>query len=231
MSKETIDKWNEQIKASNVDFENADTMGKRVMIAKDVLAAIEAKRIKAKNGYYFNAPGEFEYRSGTVAKKLELVDEQPCQACALGSILVASVARGACGDTGSLVMAKDVSLSLSALFSFNELAEIETAFESRSAEGWSGVDGFGNNGSQGIFVQGRIIKYPKAKTFGNRYGSAEKRLQAIMWNIIDGGGVFDPSRKVDLNSKVPTWVDELGKTKTEAERFAYVEVYDTVPSK
>lgn len=154
-----------------------------VDLAKDVLRLLDAKSIKAQSGYYCTLPDSWTYKSGTsVQEHLRSNPKDPCGVCALGSLFMSFV------DRHNQVSMPDnwVGLNydatmiekLSPYFSMKQLVMIETAFEGTLIS------------ARGVAVEGDWIY--QCKKFLDAYYDKDRRLRAIMQNIIDNGGEFKP---------------------------------------
>lgn len=163
-----------------------------IIIAKDVIANLNAKHFYATQGQYCVIPGiSNQIRTGvggsrvcnlqTYLKTLK-EEKKPCGACALGSMFLAKVDRfNKCDiDNTSFGATNDylvnVANHLTDAFTKHELGVIEAAFETRRL---------------GLAYKMRKST-KKAITFGSRFNDADVRLRAIMKNIIDNNGEFLP---------------------------------------
>lgn len=175
-------------------FEALSPEKQRVRIAKDVIAQLELKKIKATEGTYFEAFGvSLDPDKGTESQRALQVDNvvksaKQCQVCALGALFTAQVlikdkltVEGADGwlDTWENtvgVPGDGARAYLEAHFSMDQLDLIESAFEK-----WTDEDRFG-------YGYNKL----KAGKFGEKYRYPRARMIAIMNNIIDNNGTFVP---------------------------------------
>jgi hypothetical protein len=90
------------ITKSNKRFASMTPAQKRVRIAKDVIAQLDAKEIVAKNGVYFSLAGAKPYDSvdsicdenaGASVQELARTEFLGCNVCAIGAGFIASVKR------------------------------------------------------------------------------------------------------------------------------------------
>lgn len=180
---------------------------KRVAVAKDVLAQIKAKKLKAKSGVYVRAKLSFVPKGGedvqTLLKQGQITS---CSACALGSAFL-SYARlydnvkverygefrperdtfsynDATGEYGlaASILADRPNVTLGPLFGRPQMELIEQAFEAKNSD-W--------------FPDGEAPEKAllAAEAFGKRYSRNEDRLVAIMRNIVRNKGTFKPSAR------------------------------------
>lgn len=175
-------------------FKAASPAQKRVMIAADVIAQIKAKRFRPesltwvdpvrKNGDYFDMGAA----AGTAAPVRELFLENKipaCACCALGALFMSCTLYNNKTTVGKfedeMVDFKDIVRSgrfrngLTSFFSRDQLRLIEIAFE----------------GGDGAFTPGNDDDYNDAKDWVRSF-DVKKRLIAIMENIIDNKGTFNP---------------------------------------
>lgn len=190
-------RWAKQLKKREAAFKKMTPAQKRVAIAKDVIAQLDAKLIKAKRGVYFENdkvddlthratrshwdPKITEYVPPIPElAKLETRDaimsaSQTCSACAVGSIFVAGMLRAdkcTLGERGGMSEYNYANK----FFTYEQLRHMETVFEC----GCFYKEGFNRYGC-GI---GDATQLPEA--------SADERLRWIMNNIIKNKGTFKP---------------------------------------
>lgn len=191
------------IEQRNAQFESCATSAeKRVMLAQDVIAAIEAKRFKAvaNTGYCrlkmrsnrdFEATSESYQLHKLLEGKIPKAKVASCTVCGIGSFFVAKVLRTnhftvSTGDIGYAVRTnpeyittisdEDMLPSLHHCFSDRQLRIIEAYFEGSFCHDIEGV--LKPTSTQGDKVRNFVDKYPKA----------EDRLIAICELIIKGKG-------------------------------------------
>lgn len=194
-----------KIRERNRKFKRLTPAGKRVAIAKDVLAQLNAKMILARSGVYFSSKpveellntyesvsGSWNYDSRQDKLKAELEDTQlcdvlegqKCTVCGIGAAFVSAVRLGddltvpnAGTDDGSMRE------YLVRYFEPEQVGAIESAFEEECfmsvAVGW------------GVTTAQYDLE-TRAIAFGQQYRSDAKRLRAIFENIIANKGTFVP---------------------------------------
>lgn len=151
---------------------------KRIAVAEDVLAQLEAKKLFATRGRYwmYNEEDYSTWRSSSGGWKSEWRQitkdgKVPCRACAIGSAFVACtrLADEDIGGFGALMDGSGMCRSINAagVFSYTELREMEVYFEHTSA----GSRSFGDA--------------PERKH------DSETALRKIMTHIINNDGNFD----------------------------------------
>lgn len=198
-------------------FKAASPAQKRVLIAKDVIAQIKANRYAAKTGtwvalYNKNAkkidfgPYSAASRKNAQVQSLFLSgDVAKCECCALGGVMMsctlynnnqtlADFYEYDC-DVGAVVGYGDkFSNGLHRVFSRQQLALIECAFE-------GGRGGFFvslNPTSTCTPVVDPLLQnvprdtLARAIDYAKKYATPEKRMIAIMQNIIKNDGTFKP---------------------------------------
>jgi len=181
----------------NEEFKKATKAQKRVMIAKDVLAQIKAKRYFPESGEWVEPLWSGDQKSMDIklnpnssikdAFKSKAINS--CRVCALGGLFMSctnlnnnTTVQDLKDETyiGDLVADDDkISNGLNRIFTQKQLMLIEIYFE----------------GSQGYF-RDNLSSDEKAETFLENY-SDDERLEMIMQNIIDNNGTFKPS-KLDI---------------------------------
>lgn len=199
-------------------FKAASPAQKRVLIAKDVIAQIKAKKIKPTSGNFvmlskvagFNMTPKSVYDMPTHddvanhlgpdedARELYLQGKiQQCSCCALGSMFVSCTLYNDNTTTADLRYAGDdiadwitrggssgMANGLEKFFSLAQLQLIEQTFEEDGGM------------IQSDDVDSNNRRYPKfsaaSKAFCKKYTTAERRLIAIMKNIVANDGTFKP---------------------------------------
>ena len=171
----------------NEEFKKATKAQKRVMIAKDVLTQIKAKRYFAESGCWvqtnINATCEKDLKDEDSVQELFAEKKiESCNVCALGGLFMSCTNLN--NNTtvqdlknefyiGDLVADDDeISNGLNRIFTQKQLRLIESYFE----------------GGEGYFRGGN-----KTQTFLESYNDDE-RLEMIMQNIIDNDGTFVPKK-------------------------------------
>jgi hypothetical protein len=204
----TVEKINEALRKSNAAFKKATKAEKRVMIAKDVLTQIKAKRYIPESGTWvdpnWNIRNEID---GTESVQKLFADRtiETCNVCALGGLFmsctnlnnntcVSDINYGGEGDLlGEKIQDGDtLSNGLNKIFSKKQLQLIEVYFE--KGDGWFGEDRYTGNY---IGEDSRHVQY-----FNDAYPDDDERLVEIMKNIVANDGTFVPSKlKIPLYKK------------------------------
>lgn len=166
------------------EFKDMTPEEKRVEIARDVLAQIRMGQFKAGMGYMQVFPVDdnkythefYGCQLNTAVKKGEV----RCEGCADGALFMAYVMRynHLNVKTANTDVSKEyIKSRMRRLFSKDQLDLIETAYERCVIHG-----------------DGNISKELARRTisWGTRYDNREKRLKAIMRNIIRNNGTFKP---------------------------------------
>lgn len=156
----------------NLKFHSLPKAEQRVAIAKDVLTALDARKIVATNQGYLNG---------------DPTGDKSCRVCALGGVFVTGMRKGLFQpveiehfDDGewSAIDEEGMREQLRPHFSSKQLSLIESAFE----VAW--------------FTDGDIElsqkELERAVAFGTRYACPNDRMRAIMKNIIQNKGAFKP---------------------------------------
>lgn len=169
--------------AQNESYRKAKPAQKRVMIAKDVLRAIRARRVRPTTGVYIRSRGLFETNiaySNPEGSVQDLLPTLPtCEVCAKGAIFACTVLRQnqvenralANPDAQGLFDDDNLSQHLRGVFSPSQLARIENEFECR-----------------------RICSKGPYAVMGLQRFRPRRRMEEIMQNIVDHGGTFMPKR-------------------------------------
>src|SRR6478609_9377578 len=136
----------EKVAAKPVDLRSLTPAQARVAIAKDVLEAIEAKRLIAMRGDYFlpeNVRWQDDFYNGEARDMREFVlgefaAKRRCKVCAIGACLVAVVAREndfmIGGETSARGQSRTAVRRLSQYFPQRMLALMEQAFEATTSK-------------------------------------------------------------------------------------------------
>lgn len=174
-------------------FESLTTAGKKMRIARDVIASLDSKKIKACRQAYVIVPVSVkEQVDSTLLSMKKALESKSCEACALGSMFVVRTmkkddryrfSQNFISDDLSL-QEQTVKRELKKYFSERELALIEVAFEMDSI--------FATSSRYGEPDMAHEPEVGRAVAFGRRYGRNSTRMRAIMRNIIDNRGTFVP---------------------------------------
>lgn len=192
----TYEQVEKEIKRRNRLFEKADAVGKRVLIAKEVIKTIKDSRFSAQGGTFITV---HDHRLGVgdradSVQELFLRGEIPdCAGCAQGALLLACTLwnnKDTYADTlndgpwsdapvlGQMIRdRKQIKNGLNTFFSREQLILIEQAFE------WG--DGFFGKSYRSSNSNAAIL-------FGKKIDDPEGRLLAIMRNIVRNKGTFKP---------------------------------------
>ncbi len=189
--------------AKRKNFSELTAAGKRARVARDVLMRLDLRQIEAGSGYGSVAlPREFPFDAEAELRDVMLDERTGCEACALGCLFMADVmardrmtVRSATdlddevsipdevGVFGKFGISDDViRRRLGNFFGRGEMAMIESAYE--------GVDFRGSNDASHVPYD----DIATAIEFGARADKSrgEKRLRAIMQNIVEHRGNFVP---------------------------------------
>lgn len=203
MQTDTIEAFNERVRAGNARFEAMTPSRKRIEIARDVLRQIRLGRINPQHGTYFDAtregPDACEVTDATQVRDLTQQIES-CSACALGSVFMCAVNRADALKVGDLqgfnasrlaarkrgmhFKSFDMRSYLMRFFSMDQLLLIENAFEGGDVNGLTEVQAHNPR------VTERTMR--AVARYNERYlGDAARCLERIMRNIEAHGGRFD----------------------------------------
>lgn len=181
---------------------------RKVFIAKDVLARLDAKKLVAKHQVWTSFRFDFDEGDKEIRDVLkEKAEKGPCMACALGAMFLSKV--DAVNQLKVLelrehqfaypsvsIQSSDILKYLSDAFDHVELREIESAFESgegnyTSDNAYDFFPGYrdgdkvttcGCDNCKKLIAEKQCIK-------------AEDRMRILMNNIIDNNGKFDANDK------------------------------------
>lgn len=177
--KSIIDMINKANTEKNEDFSKMSKLEKRVVLAKDVIAQIEAKRYTARLGTYLDIRDKKveRYTEDSILDKTKIGEKNiVCEVCAIGSLFVSNAIL----SNKKLTDDDDKMLSsLRSIFSKKEMRTLEYLFEGRDID-----DTFEAKTPANIKIKKDILKYRVGKR------GAEQRLVDIMQNIIDNNGNF-----------------------------------------
>lgn len=181
-------------KTRNAKFTAATKAQKRVMIAKDVLALMKAKKIRPRYGSFVSADLPKATASATqicdvFADKAKPID---CRCCALGAMMVSEIRHmdaitlGDVGDSeptqfGIWIDRASKGDRLENYFSTSQLETIEIAFER-------------GGGYYQVYSQSPRGKRVAAEMF-DEDDRPDKRMTEIMRNIVANNGTFKPVKR------------------------------------
>ena len=172
--------WKKYVEDSNEIFNNSSKSQKRVMIAQDVIARVEAENLIAKTGTLVEI-GDFDDDSLPLKEAINS-QEASCSVCAKGSLLCAFVGRVnkfTIDDiTEDCILSIDgkVHRKLKELFTPVQLDLMEIAFEGKSY----------------LMIAQEDRSIIGALNFYGKYDFQKERLLAIMQNLILNQGTFKP---------------------------------------
>ncbi len=172
-----------------IDLKSMTKADARVAIAKDVLAALDAKKITASAGTYGVLDLKNPVRDFSVGVREILPDLKHCNVCALGAAAIALVGRENHLAVNTYPGVTEIRLDdyhyrslLREYFSGEQLAMIESAFESANYAHKENL----SYQNEGIL---NSVYYSKHIPNGN---VSSVRMRAIFQNIIDNNGTFVP---------------------------------------
>lgn len=173
MSKASIERFlakrREEILNGNRAFMRAGKKAKRLMIARDVLAALKAGRLVAESGTYFRGGTATEFVGDGADLQAALLNEPQCVVCGIGAAFVCAAERFDKAKVEALDDGRAMRNVLKRYFSHEQVYDIENAFEEDRIVGgsWAAADHFDGTGC------------------GDR-----DRLRCIFENIIANDGTF-----------------------------------------
>lgn len=190
-------KLKREIARRNRAFEKATPAERRVLVAQDVIAQIKAKRFAAEQGTWTDLCPRPEIKHDASFQETFLENQAvKCQCCAVGSLFLGCTLftnkienvevddNWELGD--KLFERQKFANGFEKLFSIKQLGLIEMAFEGTT--GFFQDDDWLDIAAPKVSEKERIA----AVMFHERYADSEKRLIAIMQNIIANKGTFKP---------------------------------------
>ncbi len=166
----------------------------RVLVAKDVIKAIDAGKLQTRTGVYVGLEWDKDdvvsKMEGKTSKQQAVIAQEECEVCAMGACFLSLVKvdnkfdlRGKLDKSEDGLGKEEVVGRLKAVFSPKQLALIECAFEGKNAS--------------------RVFDSPEeveraAVEFGEDAGGDEDALYATMKNIVKNKGFFLPFRTEDF---------------------------------
>lgn len=194
----TLSMTRDAIRKRNAAFEKLPPEKKRVTIAKDVIKALNAKRITPKQNYYLQVgyADDGDVTNESDAQTALLEGKLKCDVCALGSVFVCAVERMNKLKVGDLYNDKYKMMDyLSGVFDSEQLDLIECAFERTRNHACTELD---DDEARRAIELGRKFETrtgncgcgdPKCTV---KRPDSEACMRAIMENIIANGGTFIP---------------------------------------
>lgn len=143
---------------------------RRVAVARDVLARLDAREIAALRGYYAEPPSMLVEQFGETLTEEE--SGAACVVCAIGAAAVSVFDGEMIGRRGYEMT---VRLSSSGVFLTSDLREMERVFEGHNVLAR-------DLGRETFAQEGRVTYFP--------HSSPEEVMRLIYQNIIDHGGQF-----------------------------------------
>lgn len=186
----------DRIRRENKKFMALKPAEKRVQIARDVIAQLDAKRLVAKRFSWLRPDFRIdELAAGTDLQPVFAASKR-CVGCAIGGLFMCAVERandlkaedmGLSSLEDNSFEGQDAMRYLRRFFTKDQINMIETAFES---------------GGGGTFVEDGAKWLACKNYFGQNCEIAdpETRMRLIMQNIIVNKGTFDPAM-----TPVSTW--------------------------
>jgi hypothetical protein len=186
-----------EVARRNKLFAKASPAGKRVLIAEDIIAQIKAKRFKPKSGVWVQPTNakhtadielDLTFNGTAPVRELFLEKKIPaCECCALGAMFMSCTLynnKTTVNDfTNEVILDFEETVEtgtfkngLTRFFSRPQLKLIEAAFEG----------GYGAFRSSNAKTMASLVKWEE------KLPDDQKRLVAIMNNIIANGGTFVP---------------------------------------
>jgi hypothetical protein len=165
----------------------------RVEIAKDVIEALQTKRLLATSAVYFS--GRFPEKRGTAVELRSVLQKMPpCHVCGIGACFVAAAARvdnlfvsfGNEGD--AYVGTSTIVKTLRAWFSDDQLGMIECAFEGFTTPAAE----LRNRKSTDYWKRATDFYFKNMPNSGTAEETAEVIMLKIMRNIVRNRGTFNP---------------------------------------
>lgn len=185
----------ETVAQRNERFRNATEAQKRVMIAKDALLQVKAKKMHVMRGIYLGGRA-LDRLYGRLAQRLKdwrlpvkeedifgTKPEEACSCCAKGALFLSKLRLA--GATAEESKYCSSSIGEGVEWPRDNYNLIEWAFETAASpvdqEHWKNQVRM-NPTNAGIL----------AKLFGSKHAKDSDRLIAILENIIENGGLFEP---------------------------------------
>lgn len=190
-----VQNWITSVRLSNKVFEKASPAKKRVMLAKDVLAAIKSRRFTARSGTYQPVP-ERPFGCNVDQPAIINLQGEECEVCAKGALFVSKLDR-LNGLKLFEVSERDPSEHLLGLFTQLQLDLIETAFEESTTTLY--LSQYQDKSQDCFSPEARNLSTEQFYELENkaegycRGKSHAERMRAIMLNVVANNGTFDPS--------------------------------------
>lgn len=172
----------------------------RIMLAKDVIASLEAERLISRSGSWVRLETDrcdTDYFSSEIiadsdVELQELIKDKRCEVCALGALFIEGIRRFDNFTVEDLsdgysIDNDDIGIYLEGIFDEDQLMLIEVAYER----------GHGGYNVRFDFHDDMLKQGERAVEFGLSIKDDRERLIAIMQNIIDNDGTFIPPEEKD----------------------------------
>jgi plasmid maintenance system antidote protein VapI len=187
----------------NKRFAALSPEGKRVAIARDVLASLAAEKVIALTGTYIDTlgegPGFFSLPSSEDAQ-VWLEDAPTCTTCALGAMMLSCVRKANNATIGMLRGRSNITARLAVHFDRRQLDLIETAFEQSIHVWMNSQDDYDRWPDQSELRVARDMFGQYLRVARDMFGqdlardyTSDERLTIIMQNIIRNKGTFVPA--------------------------------------
>jgi hypothetical protein len=168
----------------NNKFNSLSKAEKRVLIAKDVIAMVNAGKRQPITSFYLRINNSWDFSNNDSVQKI--VDDISCYCCALGACLLSTIKYVNSVEFHELDIinsdSSEIWRLLKSLFTPKQMLLIEYAFESKESGDRVGEDSF-----KQTLTEKEVELSIK---FGKRYFYSKDRLIAIMENIIKNKGTF-----------------------------------------
>lgn len=162
---------------------------KKIALCQDVIAQIKAGILTINTGAYVNIP--YFHLDEKVELNKQLLERNPyCSVCAKGALFITDIIkRNHYKITNTrYIDSHEIIDRLKNVFSENELDLIETAFELTVI---NTDNEYLSNGDEDNYGGNYTYVAKEAVKFGEKYDDSEKRLIAIMKNIIKNGNFLN----------------------------------------
>lgn len=203
--KRRLTRARKKLEQKNAEFAKMTKKQQRVTIAADVIADLRTRKLVADTGRYlfdsFNVTKEDGWETCKLPDDMDLAEIQygelaeagTCTVCGIGALFVDAVKRHD-KYTADLAEAEQPSQReihdyLGKWFSVKQLLLVESAFETREFldDDYSGYGDDEDRTPSDEDLAAAVI-------FGRRFSTPDKRMKAIMKNIIENDGTFKPPK-------------------------------------
>jgi len=171
---------NKQTQKRNAAFKSATKSERAVMVAKDALKMLNAGKTQAAEGNWVNLWDNKDSLEGSEVQVCDASDGfKDCKVCALGALMLSEIRHTnklKMSDVGGEIHYEAHGSRLNKAFSQSQQKLMELAFE-------------GGNGFFSTLACDGKTTY-KIESFYKKYPDENKRLRAILKNIIKNNGKF-----------------------------------------